>query len=129
MISYRMGCLGFGLCFSLNTVSTQNMSSFLLEVIFHYLFSPPVLALQAFLLRAPVILGSWRVAGEVGEGVVITAGSFAIFSPIQDTARHLQWAVSCSVMCLPGGKATVKWGGLSLISGDELQRAHGSCWI
>lgn len=97
MISYRMGCLGFGLCFSLNTDSTQNMSSFLLEVIFHYLFSPPVLALQAFLLRAPVILGSWRVAGEVGEGVVITAGSFAIFSPHSGHCKAS--AMGCFLQC------------------------------
>lgn len=52
---------------------------------------------------------SWRGGGRGGD----YCWQFCNFSPIQDTARRLQWAVSCSVMCLPGGKATVKWGSVS----------------
>ena len=40
----------FGIwAFSLNTVSIEDVSSFVLEVIFHHLFSPEVLAPWAFL--------------------------------------------------------------------------------
>lgn len=84
-----MGCLGFWALFFIKYCFYSKYEFISSGSYFSLSFLSPVLALRAFLLWAPVILGSWRVAEEVGEGVVITAGSFAIFFPIQDTRQGI----------------------------------------
>lgn len=82
----------FGIwAFSLNTVSVQDVSSFVLEVIFHHLFSPQVLAPWAFLPSCcwPC---KYYVPGELlgrrGRGLVTLAVS-AKFFPIQGTLQGI----------------------------------------
>lgn len=109
MISCWMGCLGFGLCFSLNTVSVQNMSSFLLEVIFHHLLFPQVLAPRAFLLPVVgpinIMFLESRWGGGEEMGITSLVGSFWNFFLSRALCKASTMGCAPSnVRCLPRGQ-------------------------
>lgn len=93
----------FGIwAFSLNAVSIQDVSSFALEVIFHHLLSPQVLAPWAFLpsclpVSGPINITFLESCWGGGGGDYLTWAVFAIFfSYPGHFARYQQGAMSPS---------------------------------